>query len=240
MEVSIRPTHYYLVTRFQRKDIRRSDTRHYIHKSGTLFFRLERRGSDTYSQHDTVTFCRIVGHRVSTDCFLFILTFQAQQTEFLPCRQIFFTDQALINVLIIIHWEFRYLDLCVRTRDKVHVFAFRQCHDKLFDKCSHILVGDHFALPLFHAEYRLVNLDSHVTLHFHLTAQTPVVLLLFTTEVRNFRRQDFAATFEYLTFALSARTLTTTSGWQEYTVYGQRIKQCGTGLCFQSCFAIDR
>ena len=103
MEVSVRTTHDNLVTWFQREDIRRSDTRHYIHKSGTLFFRFERWSSDTYSQHDTVTFRRIVGHRVSTDCFLIVLTLQAQQTEFLPCRQIFVTNQALIDILVIVH-----------------------------------------------------------------------------------------------------------------------------------------
>ena len=37
---------------------------------------LERWSSDTYCQHDTVTFGRIVGHRVSTNCFLVVLTFQ--------------------------------------------------------------------------------------------------------------------------------------------------------------------
>ena len=37
---------------------------------------------------------------------------------------------------------------------KRQVFAFRQSNDELFDKCSHVLVGDYFALPLFHTEYR--------------------------------------------------------------------------------------
>ncbi len=62
MEITVRTAHCYLVTRFQGKDIRRSDTRHYILESRTLFSRFERRSSDTYSQHDTVAFSRIVSH----------------------------------------------------------------------------------------------------------------------------------------------------------------------------------
>ncbi|GFH88454.1 hypothetical protein IMSAGC001_03897 [Bacteroides acidifaciens] len=103
VEVSVRTAHDNLVTRFQSEDIRRSNTRHHIHKSRTLIFRFERRSSDTYCQHDTVTFGRIVGHRVSTDCFLIVLTLQAQQTKFLPCRQILFTNQALVDILVIVH-----------------------------------------------------------------------------------------------------------------------------------------
>ena len=138
VEVSVRTTHQHLVTRFQSKDVRRSDTRIYIHKSATVWF--ERRSSDTYCQHEHVTFCRIVGHRVSTDSFFRVLTFQAKQTEFFPSRQIFVTDKALINVLVVIHFKFRNLNLSIRTRDKVHVSTFRQLHFELFDKSSHVLV----------------------------------------------------------------------------------------------------
>jgi len=50
------------VTRLQRKDVRRSDTRHHIHKARSLIFRFERRSSDTYSQHDAVTLSRMPVH----------------------------------------------------------------------------------------------------------------------------------------------------------------------------------
>jgi len=66
VEITIRTTHSHLITRFQRKDIRRSDTRHHIHETN-LWFRFERRRSDTHGQHDTVTLSRIVSHRIGTD-----------------------------------------------------------------------------------------------------------------------------------------------------------------------------
>ena len=103
MEVSVRTTHNYLITGFQRKDVRRSDTRIYVNKARTLIFRFERRRSNTYCQHDAVTLSRIVSHGICTNCFFFIRTFQAEQTKVFPCRQIFVTNQALINILVIIH-----------------------------------------------------------------------------------------------------------------------------------------
>ena len=61
MEISVRTTHGHLVTRFQREDVRRGDTRHHILEA-YLRFRFERRSGDTYRQHDAVAFSRIVGH----------------------------------------------------------------------------------------------------------------------------------------------------------------------------------
>ena len=239
MEVSVRATHGYLITRFQGKDIRRSDTRHYIHEARALVFRLERRRGDTYRQHNAVAFGRIVGHRIGTDGFFVIAALQAQQTEFLPCRQILITDKALVDVLIIIHRIFRNLNLRIRTRNEIHVLAFGQCNDELFDERSHILVGDNLALPLFYAQYAFGNLDGHIAFHFHLATQTPVILYLLTAEVRSLRRQDFTPTFHYLAFALSAGTFTTASGGKEHTVYRQRIQQCRTGSYVQFLVAID-
>ena len=119
------------------------------------------------------------------------------------------------------------------------MFAFRQRNDELFDERSHVLVGDNLALPLFYTQYRLINLDAHITLHFHLATQTPMILHLFAAEMRNFRRQNLATAIQYLAFALSARTLTTTSGRKEYTVHRQRIQQRGTGSYVQYIIAVD-
>ena len=204
VEVTVRSTHGHLVTWLQRKDVRRSDTRHHIHKARSLILRFERRSSDTYSQHDAVTLSRIVGHRISTDGRFVVAALQAEQTEFLPCRKIFVTDQALVDVLIIIHREGRNLDLGIRTRHKVHVFARRQSHDKLFDKRSHVLVRDHLALPLFHTQDRLVDLDRHILFHLHLASEAPVIGLFFTREETGFGRQNLATAFEHLATALSA------------------------------------
>ena len=103
---------------------------------------------------------RIVGHRIGTDGFFVIAALQAQQTEFLPCRQILITDKALVDILIIIHRIFRNLNLRIRTRNEIHVLAFGQCNDELFDERSHILVGDNLALPLFYAQYAIVGLAA--------------------------------------------------------------------------------
>ena len=85
----------------------------------------------------------------------------------------------------------------------------------------------------------IINLDAHITLHFHLATQTPMILHLFAAEMRNFRRQNLATAIQYLAFALSARTLTTTSGRKEYTVHRQRIQQRGTGSYIQYIIAVD-
>ena len=169
-----------------------------------MVFRLERRSGDTYRQHDAVALGRVVRHRVGTNGLFIVTALQAHQAEFLPCRQILFADKGFVDVLVVVHGVFRNLNLCIRTRNEVHVLTLGQCNDKLFDERSHVLVGDHFALPLFHAEYRLVDLNSHVALHLHLATQTPVVLDLLTAEVRYFGGQNLAATFHNLAFALSA------------------------------------
>ena len=239
MEISVRAAHRYLVTRFQGEDVRGSDTRHHIHEARALVFRLEGRSGDTYRQHDAVALCRIVSHGVGTDGFFIVTAFQAEQTEFLPCRQILLPDKGLVDVLVVIHGEFRNLNLRIRTGDEVHVLALGQCHDKLFDKRSHVLVGDNLALPLFDAEYGLVDFDAHVALHLHLAAQTPVVLNLLTAEVRYFGRQNLAAALYNLAFALSARALATASRGKEDAVDRQRIQQRRTGSDFQFLFAVD-
>jgi len=84
------------------------------------------------------------------------------------------------------------------------VFALRQRNDKLLDERSHVLIGDNLALPLFYAEYGLVDFNSHVAFHLYLATQTPVVLDLLTAEVRYFGRQNLTSAFYNLAFALSA------------------------------------
>ena len=60
MEVAERTAHDHLVARFQREDVRRSDTRVDIHEARAVG--LERRRSDTHGQHEDVALGRIVGH----------------------------------------------------------------------------------------------------------------------------------------------------------------------------------
>ena len=111
MEVAVRAAHRHLVTRFQREDVRRSDTRVHIHETATVG--LERRRGDTHGQHEHVAFGRIVGHGVGTYGRFRIDALQREETEFLPCRQVFVADKALVDILVVIHRKCRYLDLGV-------------------------------------------------------------------------------------------------------------------------------
>ena len=237
MEITIRTAHRHLITRFQGKDIRRSDTRHHILEAH-FGFRFERRSGYTNRQHDAVTFCRIVGHRVSTDGRCVVLAFQREQTELFPSRQIFFADQRLVDILVVIHCVCRNLDLGIRTRQEVHVFTLRQRHDKLFDESSHVLVGDDFAFPFLYTENFVRNLNDHIFLHFALTCQTPVFLNLFTREKALFCRQDFPASFQYLCTALATFTTTTTSRRQEDTTTLQTSQQSASYRSLNIFFSI--
>jgi len=156
MEVSVRSAHNDLVAGFKRKNVRRSDARHHVLEAYGRFG-LERRRRYADGQHDAVAFCRVVRHGVGADGLFRVLAFQVEETEFLPCREVFFTDQRLVNVFVVVHGECWYLDLCVRSGDEVHVFAFWQFDNELFDKRSYVLVGDDFAFPFFDAEHRVRN-----------------------------------------------------------------------------------
>jgi len=151
MEVSVRTTHRHLVTRFQGKDVRRSDTRINIHKATAVG--LERRSSDTYCQHEHITLGRIVGHRVSTYGRLRVDTLQREEAKLLPCRQILVADKAFIDILVIIHRECRNLDLCIRTRQEVHMGTGRKLHFEFLDKGSHVFVGDNGTFVLFYSHH---------------------------------------------------------------------------------------
>ena len=173
------------------------------------------------------------------DSLFIVVTLQTEQSEFLPCRQIFLANQFFVDVFVVIHRVFGNLDLRVRTGDEVHVFAGRQCYDEFFDESGHVLVRDNLAFPFFHAEYAFGHLDFHVILHLHLASQPPVVLNLFAAEVRCFRRQNLAAACQHLAFALSARTLAAAGRRKEHSVYGQRVEQGRTGSHFQHFVAVD-
>ena len=58
------------------------------------------------------------------------------------CSYLSLIHISLVDVLIIIHRIFRNLNLSIRTRNEIHVLAFGQFNDELFDERSHILVGD--------------------------------------------------------------------------------------------------
>ncbi len=77
-------------------------------------------------------------------------------------------------------------------------------HDKLLDKCGHILVGDNFAFPFLDIEGCFIDMDFHVAFHFHLASETPVVFNLTASEMHSLCGQHIAAAFKNLHFALAA------------------------------------
>ncbi len=59
-EFAVRAADGDLVSRFERVDVRRADTR--IYRNPLLLCPVERRSRDTHVQHDDVALCRVVGH----------------------------------------------------------------------------------------------------------------------------------------------------------------------------------
>ena len=108
-----------------------------------------------------------------------------------------------VDILIVIHFVRRNLNLCIRTGNEIHVLTGRQCNDELLDEGSHVLVADNSTFVLLHTHYAFVNLDTEVALHLALASQTPIVLDLFASEVPLLRVEDFATALYYLAFALA-------------------------------------
>src|SRR5574344_1814210 len=194
-------------------------------REGHLWPWLERRRGNTYRKHDAIALGWIVGHRVSTDGRHVVLAFQSEESELLPCRQVLVADKALVDVLVIVHLVCRNLDLRIASRHEIHVLTRGQLYDKLFDKRCNVLVGDDLALPLFHAEDTLRDLDFEVALHLALASQTPMVLNLLAGEVRTLGIENLATAFYNLTLALTARALAATGRRQVDTVLGKRAEQ---------------
>ena len=206
-ELTVRTAHAHLVARFEREDIRGSDTAGYVHELrsvGALLFRFERRCSDTDGEGDDVALVGVVSHRISTHGSLGVLLFEFEQPELLPSRQIEVTDERFIHVAVVVDVVLRDDDLCVRTRLEVHVLARRQLHLELFDEGSDVLVGDNLAFPFLDAQNSLIDLHGDIFFHFDLATQTPALFLLFAGEMDGLGRQDLAASGEDLALTLSA------------------------------------
>ena len=216
MEVAIRAAHKHLVARFEREDVRRSDTRHHILESHLRLW-LEWRSGNAHGEHKAVALGRIVSHRVGANGRFGVLALEGEESELFPSGQIL-AERSLVDVLIVVDVESRNLNLCVATGDEVHVFAFGQSHDKLLDERSHVVVRDNRTFIFFDVEHRFGHFDFEVVFHLHLATEAPVVGLFFAREVYGFGRQYFAATFGNAAFALSATTFTATSRRKEHAV----------------------
>ncbi len=119
----------------------------------------------------------------------------------------------------------RDVDLNVAAAAEIEGFSLGQLHDELLQEGGDAAVRNHLALPLLDAEHRLGNMDLHVLLHLHLTAQAPVLLLHLAVDEARFGRQDVAAALEHLALAHTAGTAAAAGRRQEYFIVSQRCQQ---------------
>ena len=219
-ELAVRTRDRDLVTRLARENIRRADTRIDLHEAARSL--VERRRGDTDVEHDDIALGRVVGHRVGTERRLGIGRHEIPHLELVPVGAVLLVH---VHVREFDGVVLRNVDLNVAAAAEFEVLALGQLHDELFEESRDIAVRDHRALPLLDAQDGLVDVDFHVLLHFHLTAQTPVVLGHLARDEARFGGQDVAAAFEHLAFAHAARTAAAAGRRQEHLVVGQRREQ---------------
>jgi len=240
MEIAVRTTHHHLVTRLQAEDIRRADACGHVLESH-LRTRQEGCGGYAHGERDDIALGRIVGHRVGAYGLLGVMCLERQQVKGLPCAKIVVADETLVEVFVIVdRIVLRYGDLRIRAGKEVHVLARRQRYLELLDERRHVAVRDHRALPLLHAEDRLVDLDLEVALDLGLASETPMVLDLLAREMRALGVENLAAALEHLTLTLCATGLAATGRGQENAVGIERRHQA-VALChFQFLVIVDR
>ena len=221
VEVAEGTAHDDLVARFQREDVGRGNTWVDLHEAALVG--LERWCCDTHGKHEDVALSGIVGHRVGSDGRLGVLTLQGEHLELLPRRQVFGTDEALVEVLVVVDTvEGRNLYLGIGAGQEVHVLTRRQLNLELLDERCHVLVGDDGTLVFLDAEDAFVDMDFQVAFYLTLASQTPSGLYLLAGEVRTLRVEDFSPTLQNLYFALSATGFSTAGRGKENAVLIQR------------------
>ncbi len=123
--------------------------------------------------------------------------------------------------VLIIHGDGGNIHLDVTAGAVVQCLSVRNLHAEFLDECGHVMVRNHLAFPLLHAEGRIGDYDIKVFLDLHLTAESPVVLDLLAGEMDGLRGEDAAASRENLTSALSAAALSAAGGGEENLFTGQ-------------------
>ena len=201
------------------------DARIHLHEGprGTV----ERRRGDTDVEHDDVALGRVVGHRVGAERRLGIGRHQVPHFHLVPVLAVALVDVHVRKPDGIV---LRDVDLDVAAAAELEVLAFGQLHDELLEEGRDVAVRDHGALPFLDAQHGFGNPDLEVLLHFHLAAQTPVVLGQLARDEARLGGQDVAAALQHLAFAHAARTAAAAGRRQEDLVVGQRREQRRTAL----------
>ena len=104
MEIAVRSAHEHLVARFEGEDIARGDAGVDILEAH-LGFRFERGSGDAHGEHEPISLGRIVGHGIGAYRGLGVDAFEAEKTEFFPCREIFRTDRSLVDIFVVVDAE---------------------------------------------------------------------------------------------------------------------------------------
>ena len=112
-ELSIWARHDDLVAWLEGEDIRGGYAWIDIHEAWTLVLWFEWWGGDTHIKGYDIALIRIVGHGVGTDGWLCIDTLQWEQPELFPCWEICISNEALVNITVIVYLESRDTYLCV-------------------------------------------------------------------------------------------------------------------------------
>ena len=83
-------------------------------------------------------------------------------------------------------------------------------------------------------------MNGKVAFHFALASQAPVFFYLLASEVTLFRVENFTTAFYYLALALSATTLTTTSGGKIDTFVGKCGEEVASLLHVEFVLVVNR
>ena len=105
------------------------------------------------------------------------------------------------------------------------MLAFGELDGEFLDEGRHIVVADDLAFEFLDGQGGVGNHDFEVLFHFHLAAQTPMVLNLFAVEESDLGGQNLAAAFHDAAFALSAVAFSAAGGGQVNLLFGQGAQQ---------------
>ena len=185
----------------------------------------------------------LVSHRVRAEERLRVLHLEVPQLELVPLALEFIGLFAEARVrrdvhVFVVHFNGRNVNLDVATRQEVEVLALGELDDEFLDERRHVVVRNHFALPLLDAEDLVGHLDLHVVLDLHLATKAPVVSDLLAVEETRFGRKDFTSALEDLALAHATGSATAAGRGKEYFLASERAQKRAARLHFDD-IAVD-
>ena len=213
-EFAERAGNRHFVARLEGPDIGRHDARGCIRH-------IRRRRGDTHVEHNNALLFRIVSHGISAKRGLFYFGNKAEEVKFIPVGPVL-----LGHVEVSIrHGVCRTINLDIPTRTERDALPFRNVQLELFNERGFVIVRDNFALPFFHAEDLLRQLNLHVLAHSDLTRQTAALFRFTLRDMRQFCWQNITASLFHRHTALSTGATAATGRRDKNPVAGERVKQ---------------